>query len=207
MSKEKWMLISLGIMNFILVIMHLTRYVLLFLKPTGYILPLVINIVMIIIILIKSKLSKVWTIVVITSILFISIPVMLFYSFILLLQDYSYTEIDNPYRNQSVIIEYRHATLGETTYFYNFYKTKFGFIGKRLNDQSITIMVRDYLSSNDAEGVFGLGNEEWLSANTVRFFTREGPKDIHLNPLQSLFKLENTEESINNFMDKGRNVE
>ena len=110
MIKEKWMLVTLGIMNFILVIMHLTGYVLLFLKPTGYILPLVINIVMIIIILIKSKLSKVWTVIVIASILFISIPVMLFYSFILLLQDYSYTEIDKPYRNQSVVIEYRHAT-------------------------------------------------------------------------------------------------
>src|SRR5699024_5828602 len=130
MIKEKWMLVTLGIMNFILVIMHLTGYVLLFLKPTGYILTLVINIIMIIIILIKSKLSKVCTVIVIASILFISIPVILFYSLILLLQDYSYTEIDNPYRKQSVVIEYRHAPLGETTYFYNVYKTKFGFIGK-----------------------------------------------------------------------------
>src|SRR5699024_2390586 len=104
MIKEKWMLVTLGIMNFILVIMHLTGYVLLFLKPTEYILPLDINIVMIIIIIIKSKLSNVCSFIVIASILLISIPVMLFYSFILLLQDYSYTEIDNPYRKQSVVI-------------------------------------------------------------------------------------------------------
>lgn len=192
MTKEKWILVILGIMDFILVVMHYTDYVLLILKPTGYVIPLVINIVIIIVIVFRSKLPKVWTIVVTVSILFISIPIILFYGFIVLLQDYNYTEIATPYNQQSLVIEYRHATLGETTYFYNFYKTKFGFVGKHLDDESITMMVRDYSSGIDPEGVLGLGKEEWITANTVRFYTWEGMKDVYLSSSQPLNNSENT---------------
>lgn len=177
MTKEKWIFIVLGIMDFILVIMHYTDFVLLFFKPTGYIIPLVLNIVISSVIVFKSKLSKVWTI----TILFIGIPILLFHGFIVLWLDNDYTEIVNPDTQQSLVIEYRHATLGETTYFYNFYKTKFGFVGKHLDDQSISMMVRDYTPSIDPEGILGLGKEEWVTVDTVRFSTWEGTKDVYLN--------------------------
>lgn len=205
MTKEKWILIILVIIDFILVVMHFTDYVLLFLKPTGYIIPLVINLVIIIVIGFRSKFPKVWLITVTIAFLFISIPILLFHGFIIWLQDYSYTEIDSPYNQQSLVIEYRHATLGETTYFYHFYKTKFGFVGKRLDDQSISIMVRDYPAGIDAEGVLGLGNEEWITENTVRFNTWQGMKDVNLSSSQSLFEPEKTGKSIEEFMDKVRN--
>src|SRR5699024_3157567 len=133
--------------------MHYTGYVLLFLKPTGYIIPLIINFVIIVVLIFQLKLSKLWVIAVTIASLFIFIPVLLLHGLIILLQDNTYTKIDSPHNQQSLVIEYRHATLGETTYFYNFYKTKFGIIGKRLDDQSITIMTRDYSSGVDAEGV------------------------------------------------------
>lgn len=207
MTKEKWTLIILGIIDLILVVMHYTDYVLLFLKPTGYIIPLVINLVIITVIGFRSTFPKIWIIAVTIASLLISIPIILFHGFIVWLQDYSYTEIDSPYNQQSLVIEYRHATLGETTYFYNFYKTKFGFVAKHLEDQSITIMVRDYPSGIDAEGVLGLGNEEWITANAVRFFTWQGMKDVYLSSLQSSFEPVNTEESIEKFIANAKNIE
>lgn len=183
MTKEKWILVVLGIMNFILVVMHYADYVLLFFKPTGYIIPLVLNIVVLSVIAFKSKLSKVWTF----AILFVGIPILLFHGFIILWLDNNYTEIVNPHSQQSLVIEYRHATLGETTYFYDFYKTKYSFVGKRLDDQSISIIVWDHSSSIDPEGILGLGKEEWITTNTVRFFTRQGMKDVDLSLSQSSF--------------------
>lgn len=177
MTKEKWILGILGIMDFILVVMHCTDYVLLFFKPTGYIIPLVLNIVIISIIAFKSKLSKVWTF----ATLFVGIPILLFHGFIVLWMDTNYTEIVNPNTQQSLIIEYRHATLGETTYFYDFFKTKYGFLGKRLDNQSISIIVRDHSSSIDPKDILGLGKEEWITTNTVRFFTSQGMKEVDLS--------------------------
>ena len=184
MTKATGLLVILGIMDFTLVIMHYTDYVLLFLKPTGYVIPLVLNIAMISVLVFKSKLSNVW----IMAILFIGLPIVLVHGFFVLLMDNDYTKIVNPDSRQSLVIEYRHATLGETTYFYNFYKTTFGFVGKPLEDQSISIMImsRDHPSDVDPEGVLGLGKEEWMNATTVRFFTWEGIKDVDLNSSPSV---------------------
>lgn len=176
MAKEKWILIALGIMDFMLVVMHFTDYVLLFLKPTGYIIPLVLNLVIISVIVLKSKLSKIWSI----AILFMGIPLFMFHGFIVLWLANDYTEIVNPDTRQSLVIEFRHATLGETTYFYTFYQTKSGFIGKHLEDQSISMMVRNDSPGIDPEGVLGLGKEEWITENSVRFSTFEGMKDVYL---------------------------
>ncbi|WKA60318.1 hypothetical protein QWY16_09505 [Planococcus shenhongbingii] len=180
------MLVVLGIMDFILVVMHYTDYVLLFFKPTGYVIPLVLNIVIINVIVFKSKLSKGWA----TAILFIGLPILLFHGFIVLWLDNNYTKIVAPDNQQSLVIEYRHATLGETTYFYDFYETKFGFIGKHLDDQSITLIVRDHSSGIDPEGILGLGKEEWITANTVRFSTWQGMKDVYLRSSQPSFEME-----------------
>lgn len=139
--------------------------------------PLVLNIVISSLIIFRSKISNVWTI----TILFIGIPKLLFHGLIVLWLDNDYSEIVNPDTQQSIVIEYWHATLGETTYFFNFYKTKFDFVGKHLDDQSISMMVRNYSPGNDPEGILGLGKEEWITANTVRFPTWEGMKDVYLN--------------------------
>lgn len=207
MTKEKWILIILGVIDLILVTVHYSDYVLLFLKPTGYIIPLIINLVIIVVIILRSKLPKAWRISVTIAILFIDIPVILFHSFIVWFQDYSYTEINAPDAQQSLVIEYRHTTLGETTYFYHFYKTKFGFVGKHLDNQSITMIIRDYPSGIDAEGVLGLGEEEWITTNTVRFSTWQGIKDVYLSSSQSAFKSEELGELIEKFMKKAKNKE
>ncbi|WP_179134602.1 hypothetical protein [Oceanobacillus timonensis] len=215
MTKTKWLLIILGIMDLILITVHYTDYSFLFLKPTGYVIPMIINLIVLTVIgfrlklPVRSNLPKVWTI----AGLFLFIPILLFHGFMVLLMEYSYTKIDSPYDQQSVVIEYRHFTLGETTYSYNFYKTKFGLLGKQLEDQSISMIVRDReLQSGgpDAEGALGLGNEEWLTANIVRFFTWNGTEDIYLDPSQApseTEETENLEEDVEQFMDKAKKKE
>ena len=155
MTKTKWVLILLGVMDLVLIILHLTDYFILFLKPTGYLVPLGINFIVLSVIGFRSSFPKIWTIMG----LFVSIPVILFQGLTVLILESNYAKIDSPHNQQSLVIEYRHATLGETTYFYDFYKTKFGLIGKHLNEQSIEIMIpaTEHPSGLGAEDVLGLG--------------------------------------------------
>ncbi|UFT99631.1 hypothetical protein KO561_01245 [Radiobacillus kanasensis] len=199
MTKTKWLLILLGVIDLILIIMHVTDYFILLLKPTGYLIPLGINIIVLSVIGFRSsRYHKVWSI----TGLILGILLFMAHGFMVLLADNSYAKIDSPNSHHSLVIEYRHATLGETTYFYNFYKTTFGFIGKHLNDQSITLMIggTEHPTGLGAEGVLGLGNEEWISGNTVRFPTSQGMKDVHLNLSQSVSATD-----IEAFIDKVKN--
>ncbi|MFD1067087.1 hypothetical protein [Oceanobacillus locisalsi] len=215
MTKTKWILIVLGVMDLPLIVIHYTDYTLLVLKSTGYVIPMIINLIVLTVIGFRAKLPipsnlpKVWTI----AGLFLFIPILLFHGFMVLLMGYSHTKIDSPYDQQSLVIEYRHFTLGETTYSYNFYKTTFGLLGKQLEDQSVSFIVRDRgLQSGgpDAEEALGLGNEEWLTANSVRFHTWDGLEDIYLDSSQAVFEADeaqNIEEAIEQFMDKAEENE
>ncbi len=200
MTKTKWVLILLGVMDLILIIMHLTNYFILFLKPTGYMIPLGINIIVLSVIGFRSSKShKLWT----NIGLILGIPILMVQGFIVLLTDNSYAKIDSTYSQRSLVIEYRHISLGETTYFYNFYKTTFGFIGKRLNDQSIRIMIpgTEHPIGLGAEGVLGLGKEKWITDKIIRFSTWKGMKDVHLNPSESSVSAA----EIEAFIDKVKN--
>ncbi len=136
MSKAKWVLILLAVMDLMLIIMHITDYYILLLKPTGYLIPLAINITVLSIIGFRSSRFKWWTIIGLIA----GIVIFIGHGTMILLLGNSYTKIDSPHSNTSLVIEARHATLGETTYFYNFYKTNFGLIGKQLKDQSFQYM-------------------------------------------------------------------
>ncbi|MBS4190395.1 hypothetical protein KHA94_09305 [Bacillus sp. FJAT-49705] len=181
MTKTKWALILLGVLDLMLIIMYLTDYFILFLKPSGYLIPLAINIIVLSVIGFRSsRYHNLWTI----AGLVLSIPILLIHGFMVWLMDYSYTTIDSTYNQQSLVIEYRDITLGETTYFYDFYKTTFGIVGKRLDDQSIEMVIQgtDRPAGLDAEVALGLGGEKWITKDIVRFPTWEGMKEVHLKP-------------------------
>jgi hypothetical protein len=96
---------------------------------------------------------------------------MLIHAFTVWLADYSYTKIDSPHNQQSHVIEHRHFTIGEPTYFYNFYKTKFRFIGKFLDEQSVEITVQGtkHPVGLGAEDILGINNPLRLTKDIVRF--------------------------------------
>ncbi|QQK75193.1 hypothetical protein HUG15_05935 [Salicibibacter cibarius] len=176
MTKAKYTLILLGIFNLVLFIVHLTDFSFLFLKPTGYIIPIVINMIVLAVLGFCSSLRNVW---VFTG-LFLSMPILLVHSFMVFMSDNSYTTIHSPHGQQSLFIEYRDFTLGETTYFYNFHETRFGFIGRYLDDQSMRIMDRNFPPGIDGKEVLGLHDAEWITDETVRLPTWEGMEEIEL---------------------------
>jgi hypothetical protein len=175
---NKRVLLLLGGMDLLLVFMHLADYFFLFLKPTGYIVPLAVNFLVLAGVAYRStRYRKSWTIAGMAVIL----PVLLVHSFMVLLWDYGYTEIDSPWNKQSVVVEYRHFSLGETTYQYNFYKTKLGLVGKLLDDQSIKMVIQDNEHPRlDAVGIMGMESAEWITENTIRFPAWQGMKEVHL---------------------------
>ncbi|WP_449622912.1 hypothetical protein [Robertmurraya sp. Marseille-Q9965] len=190
--KTKWIIMLLVAMDLLLIIMHLTNYFFLFLKPTGYMIPIMINIIVITIIGFRSPLiHNVWPAVV----LLVSIPILLIHSFMILIAENNYTKIESPQSHQSLVIEYRHFTLGETTYTYNFYKTRFGLVGKFLDDQSMRIMIpsSEHPSVIDADGVLGLEGADWVTDNIVRFSTWKGMKEVHLKPNQPIVSTPDSE--------------
>ncbi|MFT9597199.1 hypothetical protein [Mesobacillus sp.] len=189
MDTKKVLLLLCG-MDLLLVIMHLAGYFFLFIKPTGYIIPLAGNFLVLAVLAYRStRFRKRWTIAGMTVIL----PLLLVHSFMVLLWDYSYTKIDSPWNKQSVVIEYRHFSLGETTYQYNFYKTRFGLVGKLLDDQSIKMVIQGTEHPGlDAEGILGMESAEWITENTIRFPAWQGMKEVHLGDYE-LPRSEDTE--------------
>ncbi|MCA0173858.1 hypothetical protein [Bacillus sp. RAR_GA_16] len=206
MTKTKWVLVFLAVMDFLLITMALMDYFFLFLKPTGILIPLIIHVVVFTVIGFRSpRIPKWMTITVIAiGVFFIFIS-----SVLLMFTHYSYKTIHSQ-SLQSLTIEYRDFTLGETTYLYHFYQTKFGIIGKRLEDESIRMVVQGVNNPGyDAETALGLENAEWIGSHTVRFQTVEGTKEIHLSSSSdsSSTSPEVTGSLIEDFMKKVDNKE
>ncbi|MBN8252830.1 hypothetical protein LZP85_00785 [Priestia flexa] len=193
MTKAKWLLILLCVMDLGLVAMHLSGYFFLSLKPTGYVIPLVIN--MILLFFINKKL---W----VGLGLVVGVPALFIHGFMVLFMEYGYTKIDSPHDKRSLMIEYRHVTLGETTYFYHFYKTRFGIIGKLLDDQSVEFMVRgpEYPVEEGAEAALGAHNPTWISKDIVQFNSWKGAKDVYLASSSSAVSTK----EIDNFILKAK---
>ena len=180
MSKTKWILLILVVMDIALIIIHQTDYVILFLLPTGYVIPIVINMIVFAIIGARSsRVHPIWVVV----FLIVSLPILFAYGFILWFMDDHYAKVESAHHQQSLHIKYRHFTLGETTYSYQFYQSRFGLIGKKLEDQSIQLVIQgtEHPGAIDGEGALGLDHAEWITNNIVRFPTWKGMKEVHLN--------------------------
>ena len=202
MTKTKWVFVFLAAMDLLLLIMALSDYFFLFLKPTGMLIPIIIHVVVLTVIGFRSPRIPKWMTILV---LIIGLFFMLISSVMLLFTHYSYKTIKSQ-SLQSLTIEYRDFTLGETTYLYHFYKTNFGIIGKRLGDESIRMVVQSVNNPGyDAEAALGLENPEWIGDHTVRFHTVEGTKEVHLS--SSSNSPEVTDAAIEAFMRKVQNKE
>ncbi|WP_193224450.1 hypothetical protein [Bacillus sp. B1-b2] len=184
MTKTKWWITILVCMNITLALMNLTGYYFIFLLPTGYIIPLLINIVVLSVIGFRSyRVKSFWII----AGLLVGVPIILVHGLFILLLENHYTKIHSPHNRQSLVIEYRQFTLGETSYMYDFYSTRFGLIGRHIEGQDFSII--DHNSRQlDGKSALGLGAEEWITKDIVRFSTFVGNKDVILQNLPELKK-------------------
>ncbi|CAM3880239.1 hypothetical protein [Mesobacillus thioparans] len=185
-------------MDLLLVVLHMAGYFFLFLKPTGYLIPLAVNGVVLAVTAYRSsgrrKLFAAIGVVVI-------VPAMLIHGLMLLVIENHYTNIESPWDNQSVVIEYRFFSLGETTYQYHFYKTRVGLIGNLLEDESITMVVQGTEHPGlDAEGILGVDMAEWVTESTIRFPAWKGMKEVHLGQSKPGHRVDDITGEIETFM-------
>lgn len=86
----------------------------------------------------------------------------------------------------------------------------FGVVGKRLDDQSITMMVqrKDHPPvKSDAEGALGVGKEEWITENAVRFSTWQELNDVYLTSSHRTGNNISMEEVIDEFIKQAQQKE
>src|SRR5699024_10474038 len=107
MSKIKWILISIGLLDVLLVIMHWTGYFFLFLKPTSYLIPIILNIMAITVTIFLSNIKRKWLIFIAVT-LVIFLPISAGQVLYIKLLDKNYSKTSSPEYKQSLIIEYRH---------------------------------------------------------------------------------------------------
>lgn len=187
-------------MDLLLVIMHISGYFFLFLKPTGYLIPLAVNGIVLAVTVYRSSRRRKWRAGIVVVVI---VPVMLIHGIMLLVMEDHYTKIKSPWDNQSIVIEYRFFSLGETTYQYHFYKTMFGLIGKRLDDQSITMVIQGSEHPGlDAEEILGVARAEWVTESTVRFPAWKGIKEVHLGKSKPGKSVADIAGDIETFMKK-----
>jgi len=97
------------------------------------------------------------------------------------LKDYHYSYIKSPGRTETLIVKYRVATLGESSYFFEFYQqSNLGMLMKKLEGQEYNTIIRsgDYQTP---EEVLGIDYAEWSGEKKVIFSTVRGEEQIVLH--------------------------
>jgi len=101
------------------------------------------------------------------------------FGFLIMNWDYEY--LDSPKGTETLIIKHRVATLGESNYFFEFYKKSFhGLLMNKLAAQDLAIMVRDHERYPNAMKALGFDHPNWLSEKNVMFDSKDGRKEIIL---------------------------
>ncbi|MGR3779453.1 hypothetical protein ACT1UG_28370 [Bacillus paramycoides] len=140
MSRRKvvCILLLLGIILFDIVLFWLDRneFYFISLKSTGYILPIILNIIVFLMIGRMLKLSND-----INGVFFIvGLIILGGYSFLFSITNYEYSIITSPEESETLYIGHRTATLGETHYIYDFYQEKYGVFMKRIVGKDIGVI-------------------------------------------------------------------
>lgn len=92
-----------------------------------------------------------------------------------LFAEFDIDRIDSPTGEDSLIIEHRNFALGETTYFYYFYRpTNFPGILKKLNNEPVSFFISyDGEEVPDSLKALGVDNAKW-TADGVIFYSERG---------------------------------
>lgn len=174
------LIISISLFDLALIIIHFTDYQVIIFQSTGYLTPLMLNFFVWLIVISISKINGKGGLFILLFMIFL--PLIAWQTLVNIFSDKEYIQIDSPHHKQSLIIEYRHFTLGETTYSFDFYKTKYGILGKFLEGESFEFVTRYPENTMIPNETLGIGNVEWIGTDAVRLFTVKGIKEIRLTP-------------------------
>lgn len=154
------------------------NYVVIFFKGTGFFIPLLINAGFLFYIAVHFDR---WWLYILPSLLAFILGIYFVWIFILnSIVSWQYDRIHSPLWTETLTIGHRSATLGETTYIYEFYQTAFmGLLLKKLDGMDLSIMVRDSDRKEDLE-VLNIKKPTWVNETTVIFHTLDGDKTVIL---------------------------
>ncbi|QWU15041.1 hypothetical protein SAMN04487895_109249 [Paenibacillus sophorae] len=148
-------------------------YLIPLLKPPEFFVVLFNTIVCIIILILIRK---------IMFVVYLSLPLFIFIAFShfwYASMEYHYRYLHSPKRTETLIVKYRVATLGESSYFFGFYQKSFlGLLMQKLNGQEYSDMISDYKAYKTPEEVLGLDYPKWINEKELIFNTLAGEKKI-----------------------------
>lgn len=177
-SNASRILLILLILDITLYLLSINHYYFVFLNSTGYIFPILLNIILLCIIGWLGKHEWVFVIAIMLFIFFL----FYLYFFSLWRTESKYTFLDSPKKTETLIIRHWVATLGESNFIYMFYKTvgPLGLLLKKVNAQDLHFVVRFDEKNLTQEHVLDIYHPRWVSETQVIFRSIEGNKKIIL---------------------------
>ena len=168
--KKRVILAIVFFVDITLLLLHLNEYYIIFLKSSNYMLVILINIFFLYLLVVVTRKNKSWKVfcgvfgpVLIAPFIFIG-----WFLLMLFFPEFNYYYTDTPAETDSLIIEHRNWSLGETNHYYNFYqKTSVPGLAKKINQETVHIMTK-HTNADDLE-VLGVDNAKWEGAKKVTF--------------------------------------
>lgn len=161
-------------MNALFIFMHVYHYEF-FIQPlAGWNVPLLLNMSALAVAMLVSRKRRAFSII-------ISILGMFLLAFRVwvLIMGWNYTTIESPKGTETLVIKYRDATLGERTYFYQFYQaSNLTITMKNIAAHHLRVEFDEFDSYPNAKRTLGSDRPIWLSENEVMFHTKDGPFTI-----------------------------
>lgn len=165
-------------LDLIYVFAHFNNYSVNLFLGSGYIIPLIINIGFLM--FIAFTYNRWWLYIVpsfLSLLLGIYIVIVLFFNSLF---SWQYDNIHSPRRTETLMIKHRSATLGETTFIYEFYRKSFmGLLLTKLDRSDLNIMLRD-TNDNKAMDLLNIQSPTWVNETEVILHTLSGDKTIIL---------------------------
>ena len=162
--SQKLFIICVAFFDVLVIILSIQGYHFLFLKSTGFIIPIALTYVAFCVLANGLNLEKFW--IILTTV--VVLPVLGLMCFFNIVENNSYSTIDSPSKEKMIIIEHREAALGETNHFYNFYRrTAVPLVVKKLNSETVRIVTRGSSAGNLE--VLGINNANWVDGQYVTF--------------------------------------
>lgn len=160
------MLIFVLAVDLLIFQLSINHYYFAFLKYSGIPIPAMIT-VNAIFLFVRSFNISTFELIAISIIAFLILVVIIFVHSI---KDFTIDSVTSPSGKETLTIEHRNATLGETTHIYNFYRnTTFPGVIKKINKDKVTIITHESSSTPDDLDVLGINNVKWVEGEGVIF--------------------------------------
>ncbi|AJS58549.1 hypothetical protein [Paenibacillus sp. IHBB 10380] len=165
-------------LDLIYVFAHFNNYSVNLFTGSGYIIPLIINIGFLMFIAFAYDR---WWLYIVPS--FLCVLLGMYIVFVLLFNSivsWQYDNIHSPKRTETLMIKHRSASLGETTFIYEFYRKSFmGLLLTKLDRSDLEIMLRD-THDKKAMDLLNIQSPTWVNETEVILHTLSGDKTIIL---------------------------